>query len=516
MKKRFLTMFLLAMMLLFSTIPAAWAAETSGQCGENVYWRLENGTLTISGTGAMWDYKFKWEYKGDEKHNYVTNAPWGKYNEDVENIIIEQGVTAIGKNAFYNVNSARNLDIAGSVYTISDDAFSYCENFTDVEIPNGVKYIEKGAFAYCTNLQTITIPASVMRVEHGMFSSCRSLRDIIVDTNNTHYSSWEGALYSKEGLILYVYPAGRSEFKISDRVETISSSALYGCAELTEVIIPDNVTGINYGAFNNCSSLQKVVLPEFISDNWNGLFINCASLTEVILPEKLVDSTSCDKKHRFYNTFNNCINLSEIHIPENVNVLYRTFSGCENLETVYLPITLEKIEENTFYRCYNLKKVVYAGNEIQWGMIDIDESNVELADAEKVFLDNSLPNEPDNPDKPVNPDNPDKPDKPVDPDKPGVSEKPGVLPVDVMPGGLGYNIKAKVEGGHWLTLQVRRAGTIAITSVQAPGRGMVEMTFSAAVGSVVQIWETAEEMTFTNGSPNNKVLAEAVKNLSKR
>ena len=71
----------------------------------------------------------------------------------------------------------------------------------------------------------------------------------------------------------------------------------------------------------------------------------------------------------------------------------------------------------------------------------------------------------------------------------------------------------RVEGGHWLTVQVHRAGTIVLSSIQAPGTGMVTLTFSAAAGSVVQVWETENEMTFTNGVRNNKILATNVKNV---
>ena len=136
-----------------------------------------------------------------------------------------------------------------------------------------------------------------------------------------------------------------------------------------------------------------------------------------------------------------------------------------------------------------------------------------MADAEMVYLNNSGATDPEDPDDPNKPTDPEQPDKPTNPDKPTTPEKPDTLPITSRPGGLGSTLTVRVEGGHWLTVQVRRAGSIAITSVQAPGRGLVSLTFSAAAGSVVQVWETENEMTFTNGVPNNKILATNVKNV---
>ena len=57
MKKRLLSG-LLVLCLIFSLLPvSAFADEAtaSGTCGENLTWTLQDGALTISGTGDMED-----------------------------------------------------------------------------------------------------------------------------------------------------------------------------------------------------------------------------------------------------------------------------------------------------------------------------------------------------------------------------------------------------------------------------------------------------------------------------
>lgn len=563
MKKRLLLMLVLALLLTFGVTSAAWAATVdSGECGDNLTWTLDSdGTLTISGNGAMDDYTLEWDYKANET-NYTSTAPWGKKAEKINNIVIDSGVTSIGENAFYYLNNVENADIASSVYVISEDAFSYCTSLTNVDIPNGVKYIETKAFEYCEELAKVNIPATVLRIndlafascvnltdiniENGvqyiendvfydcislenlslpasvkriditMFPSCESLTDITVDDNNTQYSSYNGVLYDKEKMTLLVYPVGRNYFEVYSETKIINGNALCALRLLSEIEIPDNVEEIDgYNKpFRGCDSLKKVTLSKNMTGNWFYLFGDCKNLTEIIFPDKLnVNDSIYEKTYLFHQTFYNCTGLKEIKIPENVSRLRGTFSGCENLETVYLPVSLKQIDSDTFARCYNLKKIVYAGSETQWGAIYIANGNNSIADAEIVYLNNSGATDPEDPDEPNKPTDPEQPDKPTNPDKPTDPEKPATLPITSRPGGLGSRLTVRVEGGHWLTVQVHRAGTIVLSSIQAPGTGMVTLTFSAAAGSVVQVWETENEMTFTNGVLNNKILATNVKNV---
>lgn len=98
----------LAMLLLM--LPLAAEAE-SGTCGAALTWTLNDaGTLTISGSGAMWDYE-----PGD--------APWGT---GVNKVIVEPGVTSIGHYAFYNCTNLTIAEISNHVKTMGDAAFKGC------------------------------------------------------------------------------------------------------------------------------------------------------------------------------------------------------------------------------------------------------------------------------------------------------------------------------------------------------------------------------------------------------
>jgi hypothetical protein len=110
-----------------------------GQTGP-LTWNLNNGTLTISGNGAMPDYDF------------LILAPWTPYYENITIVVIENGVTSIG-----------------------DFAFFYCAALTSVTIPFSVTSIGQLAFAGCIALSSITIPSGVISIENNTFTGCTAL-----------------------------------------------------------------------------------------------------------------------------------------------------------------------------------------------------------------------------------------------------------------------------------------------------------------------------------------------------
>ena len=107
--------------LVFACLPSfsAFAENYSGTCGDNLTWSLdtETGVLTISGSGDMDDY-----------NSY--SAPWDLQDNYITSVIIENGVTSIGYNAFKDCINLTSVTIPDSVTSIDDYAFSGCSSLT--------------------------------------------------------------------------------------------------------------------------------------------------------------------------------------------------------------------------------------------------------------------------------------------------------------------------------------------------------------------------------------------------
>ena len=263
MKKRMISL-ILALSMICALFPVVVFAQTSGTCGSNLTWTLDdNGTLTISGTGDMEN----WGYPNP------SGAPWK--SKSIKDIVIENGVTSIGNRAFYDCSSLTSITIPNSVTSIGNDAFEWCSSLTSITIPNSVTSIGNHAFDGCSSLTNITIPSSVTSIGNRAFYDCSSLTSIAI-------------------------PKG---------VTSIGDYAFESCSSLTSITIPNSVTSISWGMFWGCSSLTNVTIPNGVTSIGNYAFRDCSNLTSVIIP----DSVTSIGWGEFYS----CNNLKDVYYSGN-------------------------------------------------------------------------------------------------------------------------------------------------------------------------------------------------------
>ena len=178
--KRFLT-FILVVLLVCTSVPVSFAAVTTyGNCGKNVEWTLDsNGTLTISGTGDMYDYSEEkndwivtgWRVIAEDSFDSgpVFKISWKEYNEKIKKIVIKKGVTSIGRNAFSWIHHLTSVTIPGSVTKIGSEAFYDCWSLKTIRIPEGVQSIDHFAFGNCDSLGNVYLPVSLKRLSDDAF-----------------------------------------------------------------------------------------------------------------------------------------------------------------------------------------------------------------------------------------------------------------------------------------------------------------------------------------------------------
>ena len=216
---------------------SATASLTSGTCGKNLKWELNNGTLTISGKGEMQSYM-----------DYGYSAPW--FSSNIRKVVITSGVISIGDYAFKGCSSLTSITIPGSVTSIGGDAFLRCSSLTSITIPGSVTSIGYSAFKGCSSLTSITIPSSVTNIKDSTFKGCSRLTSITIPSS----------------------------------VTSIGSAAFEGCSRLTSITIPSSVTSIEVWAFYECSSLTSITIPSGVTSIGGATFLRCSSLTSITIP----------------------------------------------------------------------------------------------------------------------------------------------------------------------------------------------------------------------------------------
>ena len=168
---------------------------------------------------------------------------------------------------FYNIKIRTEI--------ISDYAFEYCSSLQQIIIPDSVTSIGKWAFEGCSSLQQIIISDSVASIGDSAFTGCKSLQQIVIPDSVTSIGDF--AFFGCESLRQIVIP---------DSVTPIGDFAFSYCQSLQQIVIPDSVASIGDYAFTGCKSLQQIVIPDSVTSIGNCAFEWCASLQQILIPVK--------------------------------------------------------------------------------------------------------------------------------------------------------------------------------------------------------------------------------------
>ena len=253
--RKFIIFFVLIVSLIANPVIDA---ASSGKCGENITWTLDDeGNLIIEGMGKM-DIFYTQE-----------NVPWG---QEIKTVKISEGILTLGMCAFQDCQDLKSVVIPNSVTDIGYAAFRGCTGLKSVIIGNSVANIEDGAFEKCSALTSIEIPNSVKRIGYFAFSGCSGLKNVNMPNSvlNMEYGASSFCI-------------GLTSIKISNSVTEIKYETFRGCKSLKSIEIPENVTKIATGAFSLCSGLTNVVIGEKVSEIGTYAFQNCTSLNKVVL-----------------------------------------------------------------------------------------------------------------------------------------------------------------------------------------------------------------------------------------
>lgn len=223
-------------MWLFAAVPAAFADDvTSGTCGDGLAWSFSGGTLTISGSGRMYDFPES------------TMAPWYPIREQITRVILPQGLTSIGELAFYDCSRLTAVDIPDSVTSIGEFAFTTCDRLALVDLGSGLTHIGNGAFYSCRKLTGIRLPAGLVAIGSEAFYDCSSLLSITVP-----------ATVQSVGSAAFAYCTSLVRAELNNPMTLLPDWTFFGCRQLSTVILPETVSAMGNAAFRECDSLAFV------------------------------------------------------------------------------------------------------------------------------------------------------------------------------------------------------------------------------------------------------------------
>lgn len=277
----------------------------SGSLGKNITWTLEGSsdsgyTIRISGSGDTPDY------------DYTSDIPWYSHINEIKSVIVEDGITGLGKSSFYKSTSIQSVKLADSVRSIGEMCFFRNGSLEKIELGNGLTSIGEAAFSV-SNLKKVSLPIGITHIESDTFYGCKQLESINLE-----------------------------------HVKSIGRRAFYICSNLSGIHLSTDLQQLEYAAFRGCSSIDKVNIGSKLSELSEQVFAECSSLKEIYIP----DNITAIQKAAFYE----CTALGQVTGAKNVEVLGEmAFNGAKSLETYPFGDKVWSIGNSAFSGCSSFK-----------------------------------------------------------------------------------------------------------------------------------------------------------------
>lgn len=378
------------------------AEKLTGQCGDNITYTLEDGVLTLTGTGETDNYLTEYIYPEDThifyppnyapkystdftddydlsneyiyndegkqigpeeetpeqrerrhsdryEYQWYSTAPWSAELDSIHTIRIGEGITSLGS-ALFTHCSVKTVELPESLTEIGDVVFENCFELEEITIPDSVTTIGVSCFKRCDALKHIQLPKAMTVVPHGAFHTCFFLDDIDIPESVTEIEP--GAFMSclslkalslpqslkKIGDVAFFGCRNLQDFEFPDSLESIGESAFCDCAALTAANLPDSITEIGAGAFSDCEKLETFHWPAHLDTIGAQMFYSC-NISKLEIPPQVSKIE--------YGAFWGC-NISELEIPPQIKVIEeRVFENCP-IRELTIPETVEKLCDDCF------------------------------------------------------------------------------------------------------------------------------------------------------------------------
>lgn len=318
------------------------------------------------------EYNYKSLYDYDNPKGYGVELVRNAEGKVVKAIV--SGVNGKVPDGFF-ANLKGSVDENGKPIAVPAERWA---DLTEVVIEDGVTEIGKDVFQGCVGLTKVAIPDSVKKIGTWSFYMCKGLKNVDIPANmeigdsSFRQSGLEQVTVSGGSVGNYAFHRNESLETINIDCETIGDEAFSGCDSLTNITLGSSVKTLGRAVFYTCDALERVEIPSTVTDIGEKTFYSCPALKEAIIRAGTVKA----------GTFYNCRALTTLVISDNATldasftaanayaketletvkigkgeIGNSAFSNCTNLTTVELGDGVTSIGKSAFLKCTQLPSI---------------------------------------------------------------------------------------------------------------------------------------------------------------
>lgn len=286
----------------------------------------------------------------------------GSHPFRVYNVILPEGVTAIGECAFAG-SSVRHVELPQSLRMLGKDCFSQCDYMREIVIPAGVEEIPDECFKSCAILDRVVLPQSIKRIgdlafrfshlsdinfpegleyigklafsgtrikrvelSHGLklsdmiwtFENCFLIEDIVIADGVKDIPRFSDARLVKS-------------LDIPASVEEIGSYTFQGCYMLTDLTLRDGLVSIGTNAFVS-SPVQSLDIPSTVRSIGTKSFLIAGKAGKVTC--RAIEPPLCDGSDAFVFADAALMSIVPLYVPAGSEDLYRAAEGWSKFKNI--------------------------------------------------------------------------------------------------------------------------------------------------------------------------------------
>jgi len=306
--------------------------------------------------------------------NVKTIANSGFHRSALSNLTFSEGVTSIGRRAFYDQQGTvfdETIELPDSLTSIGGFAFSQNSMKGGIKFGQNLTTIGVSAFYNCNGLNRVDIPDSVTQASSAfgysdisackigtglsvqgileMFDTCNNLTGIEVAENNPDASSFSGILFDKNQTLIRFAPRAVNKAIIPGTCTGIGAQAFYRCY-LSELSFPDSLTEIGSLSFFYSQIPDVLNFSSNLKSIDTSAFGFCYGPVNLNLPAGSIGASAFE----YMNSLQNVTLGADV-----TSVGSAAFTYCSSLTELNCNVPLTSIGENAF-RTTSANLVIHA------------------------------------------------------------------------------------------------------------------------------------------------------------